>query len=1087
MPPQLPQMQRPELNILHLSDLHYVRGAYDQSRVIDALLKDLVKTCRGASKPDLVIFSGDIAKAGDVSDIYYASFDELLTKIVGAVGCTEQRIFLCPGNHDAQRAVIESELTVQNALLMDLTGRDVLNERYLSGEIGAFAKQKFERFRELNEFFGNQTPALDDGIVRVDCLPDLPVDVVTVNSAWLTSAGIKGLPKDRDRLLVPEAAMAAARKLLRHDTLHILVTHHPNDWLAESCRVDFENTIDGYFDLHLFGHMHDPNPKNVVTPKGACVLNQAGALYQGRKRYNGYSLLSLDPTRKLVRVRARSYFPKPDQFDDGVDVLTNGGIFYSSEESKAYWRARAKLVDIEDLAAWLSSDFLAAASAAFNEGIADRTIEDVFVPPPMKLKTGPASERDGVPDRDQSPITLKEIVANGTNYVVYGKKDYGKTTLLQQAAISIARRATDQATLPSIPIILDFAALKKGDRAVLRALKSAVVCELPGVDLTTLLENGFVTVLVDDVDFNSQARWNLLKGFLKEFPRNRFIFTSTPGCFDGIIAAFGEDMVVDPGTAQHFEHVFIDVFNRAKLRHLVKLWDPSGMLDQERILNRLVTEMTSLNIPITAVNGTILLTIYEEKADFRPINRAALIEQFVEHALEKRSPEAVFRSSLDYKNKEFLLSELASAMAEAGEYILSTQQVISILEVSLNKVGLRYDIRNIVTGFERVGILRAQPDDALSFRYRAFLEYFIACKMRDKPDFRSWILAEDRYLGFRNEILYYAGLVRHDEALLELIASRFESLGQELEQDSTWNADLNQIDRFNPPPEEGEEDIFDDFAKQMELPAYSESERDEILDGEIPRDVEDRQEVLRSNPESLGLRWTIALFMYSGVLKNLELIGDEKKRIHLRRLLRAWGNLTAISLPLVPMIARNRGARINGVTYEVRMPKSFGEHKVARLIYLEMPRSISQMLYSVMGTEKLERQLTEPELVDAQEPLIAQYYRNTLIGLLRFDHWINALKKLEATLAGSSHYLSEALLRSLADMYFLGGHKKEDAKKLVSLLGDAAGKLRGKGNRGVTAERNKAIQALNRRALLRQVRAKAADERDNDATESREE
>src|SRR3546814_8119607 len=46
------------------------------------------------------------------------------------------------------------------------------------------------------------------------------------------------------------------------------------------------------------------------------------------------------------------------------------------------------------------------------------------------------------------------------------------------------------------------------------------------------------------------------------------------------------------------------------------------------------------------------------------------------------------------------------------------------------------------------------------FRYRAFLEYFIASQMDISPDFRSWVLDDSRYLSFVNELNYYAGLER---------------------------------------------------------------------------------------------------------------------------------------------------------------------------------------------------------------------------------------------------------------------------------------------------------------------------------------
>jgi hypothetical protein len=629
---------------------------------------------------------------------------------------------------------------------------------------------------------------------------------------------------------------------------------------------------------------------------------------------------------------------------------------------------------------------------------------------------------------------------------------------------------------PSVPVLIDFELIKPGDRPVIRPLQAAILADLPDISLKTILENGYATVLVDDVAFSSQKKWDLLKKFIQDYPRNRFIFSSLPAHYDSIIAALSDDVVVKTGTAQHFEHIFLQQFNRSSFRNLVAKWDKTGSLDQEAVVNRLVNEMTSMSIPMTAVNGTILLVIYEEKTGFRPINRAALIEQFVEYALEKLAPEAIFRGSLDYKTKEYLLSDLAAYMAKADEYILSWNKIVEVLQASLNQTGLNFDVQAIVRNFISVGILRKRNDECLSFRYRAFLEYFVACKMRDNTDFRGWVLAEDRYLKYSNEILYYAGLVRNDGALLDLVSERFEALNTKASSTEGWISDLSQLDSFVPPVE-NEEDIFDDFAKQMDIPALNQDERDQILDTDLLRDVEDRQEVYRPKLGDLGQDWTLGLLLYAGLLKNLELVADASKRKHLRALLRAWGNLTAVSLSMVPVIARTRGAKINGVTYEVRMPKEFSEQKIARIIYLDMPRCVSQMALGTMGSEKLERQLTEPELADVNEPLITHYYRSNLIASLRLNGWMTTLKKLNATLQRRSKYLGEAFLRNLSDLYFLGSNTREESGELQTLLADASGQLRGVDRKSVATIKNRTMQYAKQRALVRQLKAKALDHR----------
>src|SRR3546814_1333792 len=62
------------------------------------------------------------------------------------------------------------------------------------------------------------------------------------------------------------------------------------------------------------------------------------------------------------------------------------------------------------------------------------------------------------------------------------------------------------------------------------------------------------------------------------------------------------------------------------------------------------------------------------------------------------------------------------------------------------------------------------------------------------------------------------------------------------------------IDRFEPPAAGADVDLFDEIEEQLAGPSLSAVERDEILDTELPRDVEHRQEVYRPAIKDSGQR-----------------------------------------------------------------------------------------------------------------------------------------------------------------------------------------------------------------------------------------
>src|SRR5690348_9035200 len=93
------------INILHISDLHFTRkaDAYNQGIILNALKEDLKRLCDGPLKPDVIAFTGDLVRAGDEDDIFLHLYDEVIAELAKIARCSDRRIILCPGNHDAHR------------------------------------------------------------------------------------------------------------------------------------------------------------------------------------------------------------------------------------------------------------------------------------------------------------------------------------------------------------------------------------------------------------------------------------------------------------------------------------------------------------------------------------------------------------------------------------------------------------------------------------------------------------------------------------------------------------------------------------------------------------------------------------------------------------------------------------------------------------------------------------------------------------------------------------------------------------------------------------------------------------------------
>jgi hypothetical protein len=257
----------------------------------------------------------------------------------------------------------------------------------------------------------------------------------------------------------------------------------------------------------------------------------------------------------------------------------------------------------------------------------------------------------------------------------------------------------------------------------------------------------------------------------------------------------------------------------------------------------------------------------------------------------------------------------------------------------IDGVGLNVDITALLEEFFASRLFIRKSRDRVSFRYRAVLEYFIAQQMYNDPSFREWVLDDSRYLSFINEIQYFAGKIRNDAELLKTVESRFEALIGSHET-VIGEINLNSLTELQLPKKSRGVLSVEHLTEQLSSKPLSEFERDKELEVDIPRDVEGRQEVFRPKIDDAGQQFLVALMLYSGALKNLELINDNEKRRHLYKIWRGWGILLHQSLQAVDELARTRRIRINGVLYECAAPLDISDSELARLIALNMRRAL---------------------------------------------------------------------------------------------------------------------------------------------------
>ena len=1056
-------MSDPDLiTILHLSDFHYAnRKAREQGIVVDALIEDLKKLCIGHRKPDLILLTGDLVQAAG-EDPHDEAYDFFISRVSKATGTSDDRIFLTPGNHDLSRKVTEAAVEMHQAWRSDLGQSDEmarLNRRFDVGEYDDLAKEKFAAFNDLEAYLRGDDVKhcrkVDNAFVRVDRVDSLNIDIVTFNTAVLSTGGSNKFERDERNLAVPEYAIIEAVKALTPDSLRIFTTHHPLSSLSEATSRYLENQIAQHAHYHLFGHMHDPKPRNVSGLRGEVFTDQAGAIFTTRTEYyNGYSLITIDRATGHTELLFRSYYKDRNEFDEGTDIQ-EGGKWYKDNEARQHFRKIAAPVDLEKFRAHLRGDFKARLDEDDAAPGGDAELHQRFIEPPMMKTSIIEAKTTDAPAEVEMPVSFQDLVTSVRNAIVYARPEYGRTSLLRELRHHMVR-SVDNIDFPRLPIIIDFTQIAQNVNKVLGLVRGAAAPLPDGHDAESLLKLGHICIMIDDVHFDDKKRIGLLREFVRTYPKARYVFTSN---WD---AVYRMGAKINPEMPVRFDFIELQELKRRNMRQLIKKFEHCD--DVEGWLDRLQDQFREINLPFTAANGTILLEIFGSNGKFAPVNRAVLMEQFVETTLEKAAENQSYRATFDFNNKANLLSYVAAWMARENQYVPTRDDARGAMKNCLDEMGLDAPpLDELMDEFLCAKIFERRSDNRVAFRYRGVMEYFIAYRMTVDPDFKDWVMHEDRYLTFVNELLFYAGKTRNDPALIDLVRDRhleiFEKATKHLQP-----IDLGFFDNFALPKDDKGESM-EDAAARIVQPPLTQEEKDEEFDLDIIADEENRQEVYRPKITEIHEALTFSLMLYSGLVRNFEHMADAKKREHLGHIWRSWATIMLDNIRFAPRLAAERKIRVNGILYELQAPKGMSDAALLKQMLLSLPHATIRLIATTMGTEKLRKQLIEPDLEEALEPKIIKMFRVGLITELRLEETPSAVNDLVGSLRDNM-YLLWSLVIHLGNLRRHDRIREDHLKALIAPTASAIAKLGGGSRQDRDSRRTKQIARLEREQLL---------------------
>ncbi|MEF3353135.1 metallophosphoesterase [Paenibacillus sp. GYB006] len=997
--------------ILHLSDLHYdINNSKDIDIVLAALKEDIKKQ---GLKFNYIFFNGDLVNKGNDLESYELAVEKFIKPLLEITGLTVNEFFVVPGNHEVDRGAINQ--FVDGNLTEKFSDRDILNsfiDKIEEQQQLLVRLNKYHNFvRDIhkeNSYLYNRNPL---STTYVFDHHEIKIGLACLNSAW----GAYGGDEDFGKILLGERQVDNAIDELKHCDYKIAMIHHPIEWLKDFDRESVYDRLIAGFNLVLTGHIHSQNYREIAFDNHNTIFLKCASIFQGRT-INGYSILKLNFTSNELEVLFREYFDGGRRvFGKAERVAEEGKMVFPLEKKKSgsFLEKNIQIKKVLKDKAFpdINNKLLSVAS----DSMAPKDINDIFVAPILTSRpenSGKANEQI-MDDRD---IDLEVVLNEKHNVLFIGKKEMGKTTLLNY----ICNYYLKKHDILKIPIIIDFNELPKGKNVFQKAISNFLInYDINDFDVNENLVEGNCILLIDNFNLNNEKNLRKLKDFATTFELNRFILTMK----EDILQTMKVKDLPDLG----FEYKvnYINAFRRGQIRQLVKNWFSFKKIDDDVILENVMTSIKKIGLPRTPMFVSLMLWILEREANFTPVNEASVIENFIETLLEKLNPDESKYETIGFKIKIDFLTFLAKKMIKGDKYYIEKCAFEEIYVSYFNKIGLEVDYDLKQTFFDK-GIL-LKVNEFIYFRFTCFLEYFIALEMNEDKALFNYITDESNYLDFANEIIYYTGLNQKTKSydILKLVEKRMLESFEEIDK-------IVDIDKLSSLPVRELLTNFKDDEKvseKIESMKLSEDEKDIILDDHITTNDSSGYTKIRSN--KIKEDFIYNLMLYSNVLRNCELVEIDFKLNALKVSVEKYCVLIGLLYKvLYELVAKGieEGKEIDN------------DDDLMYMITIGVPLAMQTIVLKDLGSPKLKVVISR--LIDQVETDFERLILTCLYGDLRLEGYIAKYQTLFRTTRSS--LIKEIIKSKLFYYQTFFTMPRLEQEQLVNLLSDIMSSEKGK-------------------------------------------
>ncbi|PFM97122.1 STAND family AAA ATPase [Bacillus cereus] len=855
----------------------------------------------------------------------------------------------------------------------------------------------------------------------------IEVGITCFNSSW------RSYDSDTDfqKIIIGERQITRAREVIQDCQVKIGMVHHPLDELAPFESKQIQHMIMKDYDILLCGHVHEGSLWAKTNSLGTTLISVSPANWTTNVRIknsdfaNGYSIIDINKEDGNLITYHRRYSHNKEKFVKNTDMGDENGQTDFFLPSKTELVNKDKLFGIINSIKDIHINHIDKHLISYDTDTeAPKKITDIFVMPRIIHKETAQFNEETLQENEEL-LDLGDICKSDENILLIGTKEQGKTILLDRVLIEMTNNFE---SYNKIPVYIDFEeAIGNGLETLISKYLNVSIRHLR----LEILKNCDVVLLIDNLKFDKRYNAILisLTKLIKENPRIKIIATCS-GNIDGELPI----EALDAEIFNYFKTAYIKNFKTREIRELMQNWfslNERFNLDKKEKLDSIIKTFSSLNLPRTPLAVSMFLWIIEKQEDYAPINNSIMLENFLERLFRKTSEKEMYASEFNYKNKERLLTEIAYYMFEQDNinYGVNYQELRQFIYKNLKIKKFDFDEEHLLRHFINKGVLTVDKEGierTVRFKFSCFFQFFLMKNIDKDKKFKEYVLSDDNYLLFMNELDYYSGLKQDDDKLLELVVNRmyseYKDIIEKIEQlqynyDNVFETLSTIVDRLS----------ADDIKQITTGDKPTEEEIEELQDNTLSESCKEKgiskkdEEI--SNFDKLARVWIIA----AKILKNTEDTMVEGLKTD------SFNKIVKCSMAFASIY------KFILISYQEKHEVDQKQEKKEEIEILKnlMPLIHQSVLLQTLGTGKLKvvieerlEEIMDDESVSDFEKFLCVFTYSDLKGNGANKHIANLIKVTKR------HYMKDMIFMKLLQYYYYKATSKLDEGIYKNFIGD---------------------------------------------------